>query len=257
MIRFGGVSVRFGSHFALAPLDLVLSSEQTAVLIGSSGSGKSTILRLIAGLIAPDAGAIHVEGTRVGLATLAALRLRMGYVIQEGGLFPHLTARANVELMARYLQRPPAERAARVAELAALARLPEDALERYPTQLSGGQRQRVSLMRALMLDPPVLLLDEPLGALDPMIRAELASELRDIFRTLRKTVVWVTHDLREAAYLADRVLLLRCGRVVQDGALIDLFERPAEPFVTQFVHAQTGRLPDLSMHEPQAQRARV
>jgi osmoprotectant transport system ATP-binding protein len=251
MIALTGVSKRYGERVALAPLDVALVAEQTTVLIGSSGSGKSTVLRLIAGLIEPDGGEIQIDGTRVGHDTIAGLRLRMGYVIQEGGLFPHLTARANVELMARHLGRPAAERSARVAELLELARLPADALDRYPAQLSGGQRQRVSLMRALMLDPPVLLLDEPLGALDPMIRAELGADLREIFRTLRKTVVWVTHDLREAAYLADRVLLLSEGRVVQDGRLADLFEAPAEPFVTRFVSAQSGRLPEVRRGESQ------
>jgi osmoprotectant transport system ATP-binding protein len=166
------------------------------------------------------------------------LRRRMGYVVQSGGLFPHLCARDNVTLAARHLGMPRETMARRLDELRELARLPADALERYPAQLSGGQCQRVSLMRALMLDPAVLLLDEPLGALDPMIRRELQDELRRIFMTLHKTVVLVTHDLEEARFLGDRIVLLDEGRIEQDGTYEDLLERPASSFVERFVNAQ-------------------
>lgn len=168
------------------------------------------------------------------------MRLRTGYVIQDGGLFPHLTARGNVTLLARHLGWPAARIAARVTELADLSRFPADGLDRFPRQLSGGQRQRVGLMRALMLDPDALLLDEPLGALDPLVRADLQTDLRDIFRGLGKTVVLVTHDLGEAAHFADRVVLLKDGQLVQEGTPADLWHRPAEPFVTRFVQAQRG-----------------
>jgi ABC-type Na+ transport system ATPase subunit NatA/biotin carboxyl carrier protein len=153
------------------------------------------------------------------------------------GMFvtPHLTARANVALMARRLGR---DDPARVSELAGLVRLDEALLDRYPSELSGGQRQRVSLMRALMLDPAVLLLDEPLGALDPMVRADLQRDLRDIFRNLKKTVVMVTHDLAEAAYFADHVVLMRDGRIEQEGAFKALIDAPATDFVRDFVNAQ-------------------
>jgi osmoprotectant transport system ATP-binding protein len=181
----------------------------------------------------------------------------MGYVVQDGGLFPHLTARGNIVLMARYLgwQRP--RLAARVAELAALTRFPADALDRYPAQLSGGQRQRVGLMRALMLDPAALLLDEPLGALDPLIRSDLQADLREVFRQLGKTVVLVTHDLAEAAFFADRIVLLRDGRVVQQGSLDDLWTRPADPFVTHFIQAQRGlSLPGAADPSPGTERGK-
>jgi osmoprotectant transport system ATP-binding protein len=161
-------------------------------------------------------------------------------VIQDGGLFPHLTARGNVSLLARHLGWPAARIDARVADLAALTRLPADALDRAPHELSGGQRQRVALMRALMLDPAALLLDEPLGALDPLVRADLQAELRDLFRSLGKTVVLVTHDLGEATFLADHLVLLREGSIVQQGPPADLWRRPADPFVTRFVQAQRG-----------------
>jgi osmoprotectant transport system ATP-binding protein len=190
------------------------------------------------GLLRPDAGAITFEGTEVTPANVQLLRRRMGYVVQDGGLFPHLTARANVVLMARYLSWDAARIDARLAELTALTRFPDNGLDRYPRQLSGGQQQRVSLMRALMLDPDVLLLDEPLGALDPMIRSELQVDLRDVFRTLAKTVVLVTHDLAEAAFLADSLVLLLEGRLVQQGKLADLMKSPIDPFVTRFINAQ-------------------
>jgi osmoprotectant transport system ATP-binding protein len=145
--------------------------------------------------------------------------------------------------MARYLRWEANRVAKRLDELAGLTRFPPDGLDRYPVQLSGGQRQRVGLMRALMLDPDVLLLDEPLGALDPMIRAELQADLKAVFRELGKTVVLVTHDLGEAGFFGDVIVLLRGGRVVQRGTLAELVAAPAEPFVTQFINAQRGPLP--------------
>ena len=235
MISLAGVIKRYADAVALGPIDLELPAGATTALIGPSGCGKSTLLRLLIGLVRPDAGTIRIGGAPF----TPALRLRMGYVIQEGGLFPHLTARANAAIMARHLRWETPRIESRMAELATLVRLPQDALDRFPAQLSGGQRQRVSLMRALMLDPDVLLLDEPLGALDPMIRADLQTDLRDIFARLGKTVVLVTHDLAEAGFLAQSIVLLREGQIVQRGALADLLHS-SDPFVAKFVHAQRG-----------------
>ncbi len=240
MFVLTNVTKAFAGRPALGPLTLDLPAGKTTVLIGPSGCGKSTLLRLLIGLVAPDSGFVTFDGTPVTAATARAVRLRTGYVIQDGGLFPHLTARGNVSLMARHLGWDRARTDARVAELAALTRFPIDGLDRHPQQLSGGQRQRVGLMRALMLDPAALLLDEPLGALDPLVRADLQTDLRDIFQTLGKTVVLVTHDLGEAAFFADRVALLRDGQIVQQGSPADLWRRPADPFVTRFVQAQRG-----------------
>jgi osmoprotectant transport system ATP-binding protein len=164
----------------------------------------------------------------------------MGYVIQDGGLFPHLTARHNITLMARYLRVDGADIDSRLEELRRLTDFPADALDRFPSQLSGGQKQRVALMRALMLDPDVLLLDEPLGSLDPMIRHELQGELRGIFRALGKTVVLVTHDIGEAGHFGDAIILLREGVIVQQGTLHDLVSAPADGFVERFISAQRG-----------------
>jgi osmoprotectant transport system ATP-binding protein len=240
MFTLRDVSKVYAGRPALGPLSVELSAGRTTVLIGPSGCGKSTLLRLLIGLVEPDAGTVTFDGAAVTPATARAVRLRVGYVIQDGGLFPHLTARANVTLMARHLGRARDSITTSVKDLTELTRFPADDLDRYPHQLSGGQRQRVGLMRALMLDPDALLLDEPLGALDPLVRADLQTELRDIFRTLGKTVVLVTHDLGEAAYFADRVVLLRDGQVVQEGSPGDLWHRPADPFVTRFVQAQRG-----------------
>ncbi|TDJ74577.1 MAG: ATP-binding cassette domain-containing protein [Planctomycetota bacterium] len=244
MLELIQVSKRFGATTALEPTSLTFERDATTVLIGPSGCGKSTLLRIAIGLVEPDAGAVRLDGTRLEPSTARALRRRMGYVIQEGGLFPHLTARDNVTLMARHIGRSARDVGTRLEELCALTRFPADGLERFPAELSGGQRQRVGLMRALMLDPDVLLLDEPLGALDPMIRAELQDDLRDVFRERGKTVVLVTHDMGEAAFLGDRVVLFRAGRIVQSGTARELLHSPAEPFVAEFVRAQRSILED-------------
>ncbi len=238
MIEVVGLRKSFDGTLALDVDHLNVGASTTLVLLGPSGCGKSTLLRLVVGLLVPDAGTISVVGTPLTPTTRGALRLRMGYVIQEGGLFPHLTAADNVALVAQELGWDRARIAARLRELLEFVRIPAQLLERYPSQLSGGQRQRVGLMRALMLDPEVLLMDEPLGALDPMIRADLQRDLRQAFERLKKTVLFVTHDVSEAAIVGDEIALLRAGRIVQRGTFADLATRPADPFVTAFLKAQ-------------------
>jgi osmoprotectant transport system ATP-binding protein len=223
---------------------LLVTPRTTLALIGPSGCGKSTLLRLIVGLLRPDRGRVSIGGTAMTAETRRALQLRMGYVIQEGGLFPHLTAGENVALVARDQGWPADRIRARIDELLTLSQIPRELLERFPMQLSGGQRQRIALMRALLLDPEVLLLDEPLTALDPMIRSDLQRELRDVFERLRKTVLFVTHDMAEAAFVAGEMAIMRAGRILQRGALPDLVRNPADPFVTEFIRAQ--RLLDLT-----------
>ena len=175
--------------------------------------------------------------TRAGILDL---RRRFGYVIQDGGLFPHLTARENIALMARHLRQPASDVDKRLTELCQLTRFVAQNLERYPVELSGGQRQRVSLMRALMLKPELLLLDEPLGALDPLVRARLQSDLKEIFGSLAQTIVLVTHDMAEAAFLGDTLVLMNEGRIVQQGRFDDLRNHPASGFVSEFINAQRG-----------------
>jgi osmoprotectant transport system ATP-binding protein len=238
MLQFAAVSKRYGAQLALDGVSLACPDGETTVLIGPSGCGKSTLLRLAAGLIVPDAGQVWFEGEPLAARNLRECRLRMGYMIQEGGLFPHLSVRANVELMARELGWAPQRRRERLQELAELVRLPAPMLERFPLELSGGQRQRAALMRALMLDPDLILLDEPLGALDPMIRVELQRELAEIFERLHKTVLMVTHDLAEAVFFGHQLVLLRAGRIVQQGPAEDLLRTPEDAFVAEFVNAQ-------------------
>jgi osmoprotectant transport system ATP-binding protein len=238
VIELTGVTKHYGATTALHATSLVFAPRTTTVLIGPSGCGKSTLLQIVAGLVPPDAGEVRIDGRRVTRAGSVEQRRAMGYVIQDGGLFPHLTAEGNVTLLARHLRRDPHAVGTRVDELAELVRLPRATLQRYPRELSGGQRQRVGIMRALMLDPQVLLLDEPFGALDPITRRELQEELAAIFARLHKTVLLVTHDLGEAAYLGDVIVLMRAGRVVQEGSLAALGESPAEPYVREFLHAQ-------------------
>jgi len=248
MLILSSVSKRYNDTLALAPVDLQVPAGETTVLIGPSGCGKSTLLRLIVGLIQPNTGNITLGGTKLEPTNILELRQRMGYVIQEGGLFPHLSLRDNVTVMARYLRRDGDWIEHRLVDLAQLVRLPLELMSRFPAEISGGQRQRVSLMRALMLDPELLLLDEPLGALDPMIRYELQQELKSIFAKLGKTVVMVTHDIAEAAFFGHTLVLMHEGRIVQTGPFKALARTPAESFVTQFINAQ---------REPMEQLARV
>jgi osmoprotectant transport system ATP-binding protein len=238
MIRFHNAGKSFGSAVALQPTDLEIPAHKTTVLIGPSGSGKSTVLRLISGLIEPTTGWLEISGTKVTRETLLEFRRRMGYVIQSGDLFPHLTASKNILLVAQELGLPAHELQARVEELCILTRFPGNMLDRYPVELSGGEQRRVSLIRALMLNPDMLLLDEPMGALDPLVRAGLLLDLKSLFERLNATVIMVTHDLVQAARLGDWVVLLKAGRIVQQGPFAELSLCPAEPFVSEFFHAQ-------------------
>lgn len=235
-----GVGKSYGPVRAVHVVDLAFARGACTALIGSSGSGKSTVLRLLLGLEWPDHGQVLLDDQPLRRTDVLQARRRIGYVIQEGGLFPHLTVLGNLGLLPRYLGWERERIRSRACELAQLAHLPEASLKRFPAELSGGQRQRVALMRALMLDPDALLLDEPLSALDPIVRYELQTELKRIFDELGKTVILVTHDLAEAAHFSRRLILMRRGSVIQDGSYADLRDRPADEFVERFVQAQRG-----------------
>ena len=232
-----GVTRAFGVVRAVDDVSLAFPRGRTSILIGSSGSGKSTVLRLLVGLEWPNAGQVFCDGEPLRRDTLLAVRRRVGYVIQEGGLFPHLTVLGNLSLLSRHLGWSKTRIRERTFELAELTHLHADLLPRFPAELSGGQRQRVALMRALMLDPPTLLLDEPLGALDPLVRHNLQDDLREIFERLGKTVIMVTHDMAEAAFFGTRLILMRRGQVLQDGSLEDFRNAPADDFVREFLAA--------------------
>lgn len=240
MIELEHVSHSYPHVASLDDVTLRVAAGETVALIGPSGCGKSTLLKAVLGLVMPSQGRVAIEGVGLNARNALELRRRVGYVIQSGGLFPHLSSVDNITLAARYLRRDPRWIEARVDELADLVQLRREVLQRFPTNLSGGQSQRVGLMRALMLDPAVLLLDEPLGALDPMIRHGLQEELHALFERLRKTVVLVTHDMAEATFFASRLALMSAGRIVQEGTYRDLATTPAQEFVSEFVRAQRG-----------------
>ncbi|MDM8559737.1 ATP-binding cassette domain-containing protein [Candidatus Parabeggiatoa sp. HSG14] len=239
MLELKNISKTYGQTKALKSINLSIPAGKTMVLLGQSGCGKSTLIRIMNGLIQADnGGTVYFEDVQITPKNALELRHKMGYVIQEGGLFPHLTAYQNISLMAHYLGWTEDRIGKQVTKLTQLTQFPPEGLNRFPSQLSGGQRQRVSLMRALALDPALLLLDEPLGALDPMIRSGLQADLKHIFQTLGKTVVIVTHDISEAGFLGDAIVLLRDGQIVQQGSLTELVHTPSDPFVTQFINAQ-------------------
>ena len=240
-IRLRGVGCAFpvaggAPVVALRDLDLEVARGETLVLIGASGSGKTTALRLVNRLLEPSRGRVEVGGRDVREQDPIRLRRGIGYVIQSGGLFPHLTVAENVCLLCRLEGWDAPRAAARAAELLARVRLDPDALRRaLPGELSGGERQRVGLARALALDPEIVLMDEPFGALDPITRAELREELLALEGLLGKTLLIVTHDLDEAFLLGDRVALMERGAIAQVGDLEAFRERPASRYVEQFL----------------------
>lgn len=243
MIRFEGASKIFPGQArpAVDAIDLEIPSGETCVLIGPSGCGKTTTLRMVNRLIEPSAGRILLDGMDVIEADPVLLRRRIGYVIQGVGLFPHLTVGDNIATVPRLLAWPAARIATRVAEMLSLVGLdPGEFRDRRPASLSGGQRQRVGVARALAADPPVMLMDEPFGAVDPVVRARLQGEFAEILRRLGKTVIMVTHDIDEAIRMGDRVAIMREGRIVQYDKPERLLAAPADAFVADFVGAERG-----------------
>jgi osmoprotectant transport system ATP-binding protein len=226
-----------GGRLILDDISLAVEEGSTTVILGRSGSGKSTLLRTVNRLIEPTSGTVLVRGKQTDTSELIALRRGIGYVIQETGLFPHFTVERNVGLVLEAAGRPRAERAQRSRVLLTAVGLdPDQFARRHPHQLSGGQRQRVGLARALAAEPEILLMDEPFGALDPLTRAEMQDMLRALLTRLRKTVLLVTHDLDEALYLGDRIVLLHEGRIVAHLAPEEFLRSP-QPEVENYVRA--------------------
>ncbi len=242
-IELRGVTKSFpgAERPAVAPLDLTIEAGQITVLIGPSGCGKTTTLRMINRLVNPTDGVITIDGTDIRDRSVTELRRGIGYVIQQIGLFPHRTIAQNIATVPRLLGWDKARTAARVAELAELVGIDPSMLKRYPTELSGGQQQRVGVARALAADPPVLLMDEPFGAVDPIVRARLQSELLALQERVHKTIVLVTHDIDEAVLLGDRVGVLNVGGILEQIAPPnELLAQPANEFVASFVGDERG-----------------
>ena len=236
MIEFKNISKSYGLVKAIEELDLTIARGEFVVLIGASGSGKSTLLKMINRMEGHDSGKILVNGREIYSFNVRDLRLSMGYSIQSVGLFPHWTVERNIGVVPQMLGWSKDKIAARVTELLQLFDLdPSTYRGRYPHQLSGGQQQRIGVARALAADPDVLLMDEPFGALDPVIRASLQLEIKRIHQNSRKTIVMVTHDIDEALMLATRIVLLDQGRVVQTGTPLELLTAPASEAVLDFV----------------------
>ena len=238
MLELQNISKTFEDRNVLADVNLRVPKGATHALIGSSGSGKTTLLRITLGLIPFDQGYVKINDQALLSFTQVEWADRIGYVPQDGGLFPHISGKNNVALIAKVRGWTRAKIDARVEELRRVVDLDAEILERFPREMSGGQKQRVAIMRAAMMDPAVMLLDEPMAALDPLIRRTLQRELKSIFQRLGKTVLLVTHDLGEAVYLAEQITMLHDGRVLQTGTYRELLLSPANAFVSQFVNAQ-------------------
>src|SRR5947207_4309761 len=238
-ITFDHASFRLNGRVLVDDLSLSVNRGETLVLLGRSGSGKTTSLKLINRLLLPSSGAVRVDGKPTTDWDPIRLRRSIGYVIQDGGLFPHFTVARNIALVPKIENWAREKIDARVRELLALVGLSSDLADRYPEQLSGGQRQRVGVARALAADPPILLLDEPFGALDPITRSEMQKEFRDLQQRMKKAVIFVTHDLCEALLLADRVALMEDGRLVANLPVAE-FPLSHEPLVKTYVAAFSG-----------------
>jgi len=238
-IQFDHVSYRLNGRTLLRDLTLSVDQGETLVLLGRSGSGKTTTLKLINCLLVPSEGEVRVEGRRTTDWDPIKLRRSIGYVIQDGGLFPHFTVERNIGLVPRIEGWEPSRVQTRVRELLATVGLDKELMSRYPSQLSGGQRQRVGVARALAADPPILILDEAFGALDPITRSEMQKEFRGLQQRLRKTVVFVTHDLREALLMADRIALMEDGRLVVNLPVAE-FSQSQDPLVRAYMEAFSG-----------------
>jgi osmoprotectant transport system ATP-binding protein len=242
MIDIQHLTKQFASHAAVDNISLHVARGETLVLLGTSGCGKTTTLKMINRLIEPTSGSIQVDGIDVQQQAGPELRRRIGYVIQDGGLFPHYTVAEAIATVPNLLGWDKERVQARTNELIAKLQLPETALNRYPSELSGGQRQRVGLARALATQPPVVLMDEPFGALDPFTRRHVRRELFGLNELKETTVVLVTHDVSEAIELADRIALMDKGQIVQIGSPDDLLNRPVNDFVREFLDEKPIRL---------------
>lgn len=236
IIRFDHVSKSYGENLVLADFNLSINKGEFVTVIGSSGSGKTTMLKMINGLLAPTLGTIYIDGKDIARENQTLLRRNIGYVIQGIGLFPHMSVRKNIAYVPELLNRRDKKRTARAVErLIEVVGLEHEMLERYPAELSGGQRQRIGIARALAANPEILLMDEPFGAVDEITRKMLQNEIARIHQTLGVTIVFITHDIKEALKLGTRILVMDKGKVEQDGTPEEITLSPATAFVKELV----------------------
>ncbi len=236
MVKFTNVVKTYGEHVAVKNLNLEIPEGELVVLIGPSGCGKTTTLKMVNRLIEPTSGDIFIRDRNVMELNPVALRREIGYVIQQIGLFPNMTIEQNIDVVPRLLGWPAEKRKRRVYELLEMVGMePDIYASRYPTELSGGQQQRIGVLRALAVEPPLILMDEPFGALDPIARETLQDELKSLQARLNKTTIFVTHDMDEALKLADRVVVMNQGQVVQVATPEELLRKPANDFVASFI----------------------
>ncbi|MEC0532511.1 choline ABC transporter ATP-binding protein OpuBA [Bacillus spizizenii] len=236
MLTLENVSKTYkGGKKAVNNVNLKIAKGEFICFIGPSGCGKTTTMKMINRLIEPSAGKIFIDGENIMEQDPVELRRKIGYVIQQIGLFPHMTIQQNISLVPKLLKWPEQHRKERARELLKLVDMGPDYLDRYPHELSGGQQQRIGVLRALAAEPPLILMDEPFGALDPITRDSLQEEFKKLQKTLHKTIVFVTHDMDEAIKLADRIVILKAGEIVQVGTPDDILRNPADEFVEEFI----------------------
>ena len=236
MIEFRHVSKDFHGKVVLSDISMEIPTGELTVLIGPSGCGKTTTLKMINRLLSPSSGEIWIDGKNIETLDKVQLRRRIGYVIQQGGLFPHMTIRENIEIIARLAKGDPQAISRKTDQLMEMVDLdPAEYLDRYPTELSGGQQQRIGVIRALANDPEVVLFDEPFSALDPVTRSSLQDELVSMHEKMRKTMVFVTHDMDEAIKIADRICIMRNGHILQFDTPEQILKHPADDFIASFV----------------------
>jgi osmoprotectant transport system ATP-binding protein len=236
MVKLEHIHKSYDATTIIKDLNLEIERGKFVVLIGPSGCGKTTTLKMINRLIEPSSGSIFIEGENITLVNPVMLRRKIGYVIQQIGLFPNMTIAQNIEVVPRLLKWPATKRRQRTRELLQLVDMdPDEYIDRYPAQLSGGQQQRIGVLRALAVEPPLILMDEPFGALDPITRETLQDELKKLQRRLNKTIIFVTHDMDEALKMADIIVLMREGEVIQAASPEELLSNPADDFVAEFI----------------------
>lgn len=236
MIRFEHIRKQYKENVVLNDISFEVQQGELVVLIGESGCGKTTTLKMINRLITPTAGTIFLQGKDIAQMNVIELRRNIGYVIQQTGLFPHMTIKENIEIIPKVSKRKPEEIAARTTQLMEMIGMnPDQFLNRYPTELSGGQQQRIGVARAFALDPDVILMDEPFSALDPITRATLQEELVELQTKLKKTIVFVTHDMGEAIKIADRICIMNDGKIIQYDTPEEVLKHPINDFVASFV----------------------